>query len=181
MSREMVSLKVKAEEWSVSPRRLVQLCNEGKIEGAVKDGSRWKIPADAPKPEVIREKKRAGRVQTTKLLPCPIGITSYKEVSSECYYVDKTLLIKDIIDEHNKVTLFTRPRRFGKTLTMDMVKTFFEKTEEDTSVYFSNRAIWDCGESYRSYQGKYPVIFISFKDAHQSTWRSMYESLCITL
>ena len=181
MSKEMVSLKAKAEEWNVSQRRLGQLCNEVKIEGAVKDGGRWKIPADAPKPEVIREKKKTGRVQTTKLLPCPIGITSYKEVSSECYYVDKTLLIKDIIDEHNKVTLFTRPSRFGKTLTMNMVKTFFEKTEEDTSVYFSNRAIWDCGESYRSYQGKYPVIFISFKDAHQSTWQSMYESLCITL
>ena len=181
MSKEMVCLKIKAEEWNVSPRRLGQLCNEGKIEGAVKEVSRWKIPANAPKPEAIREKKKAGRIQTTKLLPCPIGITSYKEVSSECYYVDKTLLIKDMIDEHNKVTLFTRPRRFGKTLTMDMVKTFFEKTEEDTSVYFSNRAIWNCGESYRTYQGKYPVIFISFKDAHQNTWQSMYESLCITL
>ena len=49
------------------------------------------------------------------------------------------MLIKDIIDEHSKVYLFTRPRRFGKTLTMDMVRTFFEKTSEDTSVYFQDK------------------------------------------
>lgn len=85
------------------------------------------IPKDTDKPSVLREKQPAvspARVKTTKLLPCPVGITSYKEVSSECYYVDKTMLIKDIIDEHSKVYLFTRPRRFGKTLTMDMVRTF---------------------------------------------------------
>ena len=74
-----------------------------------------------------------------KLLPCPVGITSYKEVSQECYYVDKTLLIKDIIDEHNKVYLFTRPRRFGKTLTMDMIRTYFENTNT-----FITRLIINC-------------------------------------
>jgi hypothetical protein len=64
---------------------------------------------------------------------------NYQErLELECYYVDKTLLIKDIIDDHNKVYLFTRPRRFGKTLTLDMVRTFFERTKEDTSVYFSD-------------------------------------------
>ena len=71
------------------------------------------------------------------LLPCAVGNTSYIEISSECYYVDKTLLIRDLIDDHSMVTLFTRPRRFGKTLAVNMIKTFFEKTEEDTSTYFT--------------------------------------------
>jgi len=181
MSKEMISAKTLAENWGISVRRVNQLCNANEIEGAMKVGGLWKIPADAPKLNNLRNKKKPGHVQTTKLLPCPVGITSYKEVSAECYYVDKTLLIKDMIDGHNKVTLFTRPRRFGKTLTMDMVKTYFEKTDEDTSVYFSNRAIWACGASYQSYQGSYPVIFLSFKDAHQSSWTNMHESLTMSL
>jgi len=168
----MIGVKAIANSWGISARRVGQLCNAGEIEGAIKVGGLWKIPADAPRPAVLRNKKRANRIQTTKLLPCPVGITSYKEVSSECYYVDKTLLIKDIIDDHNKVTLFTRPRRFGKTLTMDMVKTYFEKTDEDTSVYFSNRAIWKCSDSYKSYQGAYPVIFLSFKDIKYNSWEN---------
>lgn len=68
------------------------------------------------------------------------------------------------------VSLFTRPRRFGKTLNMDMLRTFFEKTDEDTSVYFQDKLIWNQGEKYRKYQGKYPVIFITFKDVKKDTW-----------
>ena len=83
------------------------------------------------------------------ILPFTIGNTSYIEVSSECYYVDKTLLIRDLIDDHNMVTLFTRPRRFGKTLAINTLKTFFEKSEEDTSRYFTDKKIWKCGERYR--------------------------------
>lgn len=181
MPVKMMSAKDFAEKCGLSVRRINQMCNNGQIKGAVKVGARWKIPAETSVPGKVWRKSGQMRVRTTELLPCPVGITSYKEVSSECYYVDKTLLIKDIIDEHNKVTLFTRPRRFGKTLTMDMVKTFFEKTDEDTSVYFSDRAIWMCSDTYKSYQGAYPVIFISFKDAHQSTWEDMYESLSMTL
>lgn len=121
------------------------------------------------------------RVRTTALLPCPVGITSYKEVSKECYYVDKTMLLKDIIDDHSKVYLFTRPRRFGKTLTMDMVRTYFEKTNCDTSEFFTDKKIWSAGAAYREYQGKYPVIFLSFKDAHQANWEDIYKSLCFTI
>lgn len=111
----------------------------GFFRGAYKEGIKfWMISSDAQEPAVLHEKKtdQAGfRKPTTKLLPCSVGITSYKEVSKECYYVDKTLLLKDIIDDHSKVYLFTRLRRFGKTLSMDMVRTFFEKTEEDTSAW----------------------------------------------
>lgn len=181
MSGEKVSSGKIAEKWGISQRRVNQLCNAGKIEGAVKNGRFWKIPADSRRPDVLRENTHYEYTKKVKRLPCPVGITSYKEVSTECYYVDKTLMLKEMIDEHSKVMLFTRPRRFGKTLTMDMVKTFFEMTEEDTSVYFSNRAIWSCGKLYRSYQGAFPVIFLSFKDAHQNSWKDMYESLLISL
>ena len=65
----------------------------------------------------------------------PVGRTNYKSICRNNYYVDKTLLIKEIIDEaqNTEVMLFTRPRRFGKTLNMNMLQTFFEKTNEDTS------------------------------------------------
>ena len=73
------------------------------------------------------------------------------------YYVDKTLLIKEFLDRKTFVSLFTRPRRFGKTLNMDMLRVFFEISDEDTSRYFVDKAIWKCGAEYRKHQGKYPV------------------------
>ena len=92
-------------------------------------------------------------------LPCAVGSTSYIDTVKNSYYVDKTLLIRDLIDDHAAVTLFTRPRRFGKTLNMDMLRVFFEISEDDTSKYFTDKAIWKCGEKYRRHQGKYPVIY----------------------
>lgn len=83
-------------------------------------------------------------------------------------------MIKEFLDERPMVSLFTRPRRFGKTLNMDMLRTFFEKTAEDTSVYFKDKKIWKCGKNYRDYQGKYPVIFITFKDVKRDTWEETY-------
>ena len=112
-----------------------------------------------------------------KRKPFPIGISDYRRASSEYYYVDKTLLIRDILDEQSQVMLFTRPRRFGKTLNMDMLRVFFEKTQEDTSVYFTDKKIWRCGEGYREFQGKYPVIFISFKDVKFRTWKDVFAKL----
>lgn len=96
-----VSVKQIADSWGLSTRRVNQLCHEGKIQGAFKEGKTWRIPQDVVMTDPLQNKHK----KTTELLPCPVGITSYKEVSSECYYVDKTLLIKDIIDDHNKVTL----------------------------------------------------------------------------
>ncbi len=179
MNQKFVKAKELAEEWGVTTRRINQLCVQNYFQGAYKDGKFWMIPSDTLKPSVLRKHKT--KTELTKLLPCPVGITSYKEVSSECYYVDKTLLIKDIIDDHNKVYLFTRPRRFGKTLAMDMVRTFFEKTDEDTSTYFRDKRIWSAGEEYHKYQGSYPVISLSFKDAHQNSWEEMYQSLYFSI
>lgn len=103
-------------------------------------------------------------------LPLPVGHSDYKRVSSDFCYVDKTLLIKEVLDNQPQVSLFTRPRRFGKTLNMDMLRVFFEKTEEDTARYFMDKRIWRCGEEYQKHQAKYPVIYLSFKDAKCATW-----------
>ncbi|MCD8295265.1 MAG: ATP-binding protein [Clostridia bacterium] len=113
--------------------------------------------------------------QTRKTLT--VGSSDYCVVSSKFYYVDKTLMIKDYIDNRGSVTLFTRPRRFGKTLNMDMLKTFFEKTGEDTSVYFKDKKIWQCGSEYTDEQGRYPVIYLTFKDVKFSTWKSCLRKL----
>lgn len=110
-------------------------------------------------------------------LPLPVGVSSFREASTKYYYIDKTMFIKQLIDENPKVSLFTRPRRFGKTLNMDMLRVFFEKTNEDTSIYFENRRIWQHGERYKQEQGKYPVIFLSFKDIKFMTWEDTIAAL----
>ena len=93
------------------------------------------------------------------------------------YYVDKTLLIKEFLDQKPLVSLFTRPRRFGKTLNMDMLRVFFEISEEDTSKYFENKAIWRCGEEYRRQQGQYPVVFLTFKDVKFDSWKATLDKI----
>ena len=107
----------------------------------------------------------------------PLGRTDYKKICEQNYYVDKTLLIKDILDEEANIILFTRPRRFGKTLNMDMLRTFFEKTSEDTSGYFTDKNIWQHGEEYTRHQGQYPVIYLSLKDIKARKWETAYELL----
>ena len=126
---------------------------------------------------IIEISKYAGGTDMTEKLPLPVGVSDYRLASEEYYYVDKTLMLKTFLDERPMVSLFTRPRRFGKTLNMDMLRTYFEKTDEDTSVYFKDKKIWECGERYRSYQGKYPVIFLSFKDVKQDNWKDTYEQI----
>ena len=107
----------------------------------------------------------------------PIGISDYVRAQSEYYYVDKTLLIKEFLDQKPLVSLFTRPRRFGKTLNMDMLRVFFERSDEDTSIYFKDKAIWKCGEAYTKHQGKYPVIFLTFKDVKFHSWEATLDKI----
>lgn len=181
MSNTM-SVKEAATLWKLTDRRVSSLCKEGKIKGAKKDGRSWIIPADAERP--IDNRVKSGTYKKTNLsskLPLPIGISDYCLASSDYYYVDKTMMIKDFIDERPMVSLFTRPRRFGKTLNMDMLRTFFEKTDKDTSIYFKDKKIWSCGEKYQGYQGQYPVIFVSFKDVKCNTWQETYEMLSMII
>jgi len=174
-----------AAQWlGMTGRRVTGLCNEGKFPGAFRAGKSWKIPVSSLRDYM----EKAGIIfrededtSDESLLPCAVGNTSYIEISSECYYVDKTLLIRDLIDDHNMVTLFTRPRRFGKTLAVNMIKTFFEKTEEDTSKYFTDKKIWDCGEKYRKLQGAYPVIMLTFKDVKYNNWADSLEAIRLVI
>ena len=175
---DMMKVKDAATLWGLTPRRVSELCKQGKIANARKVGKAWMIPASTPKPTDQRIRSGAyAKVVLQENLPLPIGISDYRLASTEYYYIDKTMLIKDFLDERPMVSLFTRPRRFGKTLNMDMLRTFFEKSGEDTSIYFKNKKIWACGQKYRDYQGKYPVIFVSFKDVKCETWQDTYGNI----
>ena len=173
----MMTINEAVERWGISKSMLARLCREGRIAGVQKTKGLWMIPVDAQYPADARVKSHGvvTRRRVLKKLPLPIGISDYRKASSEYYYVDKTLMIRDFLDEVPMVSLFTRPRRFGKTLNMDMLRTFFEKSDEDTSVYFTDKKIWACGKTYRAHQGKYPVIFLSFKDVKCRTWEETYD------
>ncbi len=177
MAESMMTVKEAARLWGLTERRIAGLCKDKKIEGARKEGKSWLIPSDAVKPADSRIKSGHYKKMEKKRLPLPIGVSDYRLASSKYYYVDKTMLIKDFLDEQPMVSLFTRPRRFGKTLAMDMLRTFFEKSDEDTSVYFKDKKVWSFGEEYRAYQGKYPVIFLTFKDVKFETWEESLESI----
>ena len=174
----VMSINEAVKRWGISKSMLARLCREGRIAGAEKVKGVWTIPVDAQYPADARLKSLTVSdlpAQKRPLLPLPVGISDYRKASSKYYYIDKTLMIRDFLDEVPMVSLFTRPRRFGKTLNMDMLRTFFEKTDEDTSVYFRDKKIWRCGEEYRAHQGKYPVVFLSFKDVKCKTWEETYD------
>mgnify|MGYP001037093380 FL=1 len=175
----VISVKEAAMRWELAERTVRGLCIDGKIPGAIKSGRSWLIPAGAEKPVDNRIKTGAyvRAKSRPKHLPLPVGVSDYRLASTEYYYIDKTMMLKDFIDERPMVTLFTRPRRFGKTLNMDMLRTFFEKTNEDTSKYFKDKKIWEQGEYYLSFQGKYPVIFITLKDVKHNSWDNTFANI----
>ena len=172
----MMNCKEMALVWGLSVRTINDLCKRGKIEGAIKVGREWQIPDNSPKPIDCRivNGKYTKKEKTKDKKPLPVGISDYIRAQAEYYYVDKTLLIRDFLDRKSFVSLFTRPRRFGKTLNMDMLRVFFEISEDDTSRYFSDKAIWKCGPEYREHQGKYPVIFLTFKDVKYDSWKATF-------
>ncbi|MDR3000789.1 MAG: ATP-binding protein [Fibromonadaceae bacterium] len=121
-------------------------------------------------------------MSTEASTPLPIGVSFFDTmIEKGYYYVDKTLFIKDLLNKQAAVTLCTRPRRFGKTLNQTMLKCFFENTAElggkDTRSLFKGLKIESAGEKYMEYQGKYPVIFLSFKEAKKNTFEESYEQL----
>ena len=107
----------------------------------------------------------------------PVGIEDFERIINEdYYYVDKTMLIEELLINRAPVTLFTRPRRFGKTLNMSMLRYFFDvKDKEENKKLFENLKVSD--SEYMSEQGKYPVIFVSLKDLKEDTWEECLESI----
>ena len=156
-----------AKVMGITVRRIQQMCKQGEIPGVSKEGRSWRIPEDAVLLGLGERKKSL-----------PIGISDFRTATSHYYYVDKTLMIRDFLDTKPMVSLFTRPRRFGKTLNMDMIRVFFEKTQEDTSFYFRDKKIWQCGDGYTRHQGQYPVIFLTFKDVKCLTWEETFQKIC---
>jgi hypothetical protein len=107
----------------------------------------------------------------------PIGISDFKKIiENNYYYIDKSLLVKDIFDIGSETILIPRPRRFGKTLNISMLKYYFEKSEKDYSYLFKELLIWK-EEEYQKHQGRYPVIFLTFKDVNSSNFELCYEHL----
>ena len=107
----------------------------------------------------------------------PVGVENFERIIKDgYYYVDKSLLIEKILENRTPVTLFTRPRRFGKTLNMSMLKYFFDvENKKENRKLFENLKI--SNSKYMSEQGKYPVIFISLKDLKENSWEECLESL----
>ena len=119
-----------------------------------------------------------------KLKKIAIGVEDFKEIiDKDGYFVDKTLMIKKLIESQAKVTLFTRPRRFGKTLNQFMIRRFFEdeRTEKgekvDNGYLFDGLKIAECGEEILKHQQQYPVIFLTLKSAKQPTYALAYMEL----
>ena len=108
--------------------------------------------------------------------PLPIGVEDFKRlVDNEYYFIDKTLMIKELLENKETVNLFTRPRRFGKTLNMSMLQRFFEATEKSNAYLFDGLKIAAYPE-YMAYQGKYPVISVSLKSMKQKNFTLAFET-----
>ena len=136
-----IDVKTASNRWELTERRITALCRDGRIEGAKKERGLWLIPDRAEKPKDGRRNKFSRAVKKNGYLPLPVGVSNFKELIDKYYYVDKTLMLKEFMDTCPKVSLFTRPRRFGKTLTMDMIKTFFEFSDKDTSRYLDRKSV----------------------------------------
>ncbi len=111
-----------------------------------------------------------------------LGCSDFKEViESNSYYVDKSLFIEEVIESNSDVMLIPRPRRFGKTLNLSMLRYFFDIREPENQKLFESLKIWQCGEDIKLKQGKYPVIYVSFRNAKGNTWDACYKLIKIEI
>ena len=118
--------------------------------------------------------QKQAEVRNVKHKPLPIGVEDFKRlVDNEYYFIDKTLMIKELLENKETVNLFTRPRRFGKTLNMSMLQRFFEATEKSNAYLFDGLKIAAYPE-YMAYQGQYPVISISLKSMKRASYQEAY-------
>ena len=103
-----------------------------------------------------------------------IGTSNFKKLRTlKYYYIDKSMYIKDIIDNASEVALITRPRRFGKTLNMSMLRYYFDCDVKDARELFEGLKIMEQGEKYTSKLGAYPCIYLTLKDLGESTYENM--------
>ena len=108
----------------------------------------------------------------------PIGVENFeKMIKKRYYYVDKTLLIKELLDKGGDVNVFTRPRRFGKSLNISMLQYYFENLKKDDAHIFEGLKIMEAGDRYLGHQNKYPVIKMSLKNGEGQTFATAFEKV----
>ena len=145
-------------------------CAKGLIKGAYKEGNRWRIPENA--------KWEVGSSTTVCARTIGIGIQDFEKIiTSDLFYVDKTDFISEWWSNRDDVTLITRPRRFGKSLTLNMVERFFSNKYRNMGDVFAGLKIWNKQE-YRELQGKFPVIGISFAGVKENSYDKTVDAIC---
>ena len=154
MAMKYLTLKEASADSGLSVRRLQQLCASAEIKGAIKDNGAWMIPEDFDPP-------KSGRAPKQSIPRLPIGL-SFEESVRNATVIDKSLLIRDLLFSQTKTTLFTRPRRFGKSMNLDMLRCFFESNHPERADLFKGKAIADYTNLISLHQGKHPVISLSF-------------------
>jgi len=111
-----------------------------------------------------------------------IGNSDFKSIiENNNYFVDKSLFIKEIIESQSQIVLLPRPRRFGKTLNLSMLKYYFDRNQKSEINLFENLNIWQETDEIKEKKGKYPVIYLSFKDAKQNTWEDTFKHIKIEI
>lgn len=176
---EFVTSIEKASEWGVTKRMVNYWCARGKIKGAQKSGSRWKIPMDAERPD--RQDVCTALIDYVVRIEggttVSIGNQDFEDIrSKDMFYVDKTSFIQQWWETGDRVTLITRPRRFGKTLNLSMTECFFSMKYAGRTELFEGLKIWE-SEKYRKLQGTYPVIFLSFASVKEDNYKSALKSI----
>ncbi len=110
------------------------------------------------------------------------GCSDFKEmIETGAYYVDKSLLVEEVICNGDKVILLPRPRRFGKTLNLSMLRYYFDIQQPDNKKLFENLQIWQCDEEIKAEQGKYPIIYLSLKNAKGNTWEKSLQTIILEI
>ena len=175
---QYMTSRQKATEWSVTKRMVNYWCANGQIEGAYKEGSRWWIPVDVERPgeEECLRRMRAYTVRITGKKSVAVGIQDFEALRrDQMFYVDKTDFIRQWWESGETTTLITRPRRFGKTLNMSMLKCFFEIGGDPA--LFEGLKIAQEKELCEKYMGKFPVISISLKSVDGLSYEAAVTAL----
>jgi len=131
----------------------------------------------SPQVFLFKDEEMINNPAKNKRQPLPVGFSDFRKLRENgYYYIDKSLFIRDVTNASAEVLLIPRPRRFGKTLNLSMLRYFYEKSDEESRSLFDGLKICD-DEVFERDHGKYPVIFLTFKDAKENDWNILFEGL----
>lgn len=139
---------------------------------------------EAPPPCPSPDRRVAYPRAATMILPIPIGVVDFRSLREQrLEYIDKSHLIRELLDRGAQVVLLPRPRRFGKTLNLSMLRYFFEKRDEDLTPLFADLSIWQAGDPYRAHFQRHPVIHLTFKgvkfEHYEPAWAAIRKKIQI--